>query len=296
MSTNETPFIKVLRNVYTSGEYIEGVSFSMLLCLIDMETTFDEAWLKSYFALKGREKTEKLEEQIKALSPDYEAIVNNASMKEKDMPNDPSKLAKMQEEKELAQKRRKTTQNVFNNALKALVVFRVFEWLKEKDVRPKVNNKKKLSFTLKLPTDDGKSTYTRDFAVSFIGLADMGEKKAIELGWLEAKPKAKDSKSGQASKGEQIVTEGQITVTPKAGGSTFVTMADSFMTLLRFKLAQFDQLPESEKDKILELEKLLVTNIYADGNGKVDVQTLAEYYTPANGAISKNPEDRKEVA
>lgn len=304
MSSNETPFAKVLRDVFTQPEKQEGISFSVLLALYNMPTSFDNVWLKEYFKADATTRTEKLDAALVELSPDYQEIRDAAQLKSKNMSDDPKEKAKQIDDKEKCTKRRNAALACMRQVLVALVVFRQF------DVAPgskvKIDGKRKLSFKLMLPDAKTGEPEEESFSLSFSEIVKMGDNKLTQLGWKSIS--SNKSKPAPAPV-QQVVAGGQVQgVTPNVREENTNKLFEASLASVKDLVSKTNLATMSNDGvmAVIQLAKACLLKAFGNSKGQIVLDDLAEDFNGIliheNGQrvkleeerqISSNPENRE---
>jgi hypothetical protein len=268
-ATNRTTFQAALSNVLKSGEYVEGVSFSMLLALYEMETAFDGVWMKAYYASSGAERTETLEKTICELAPEYVDVVTAARTTDKALPTEPAKKAASIAARECARRRRKAAQNIMRNAVNGLVYLRTADLTKP----PKINTYRKLDLVFK--TADGIDKLSESFA----SLSKLGEAKAKELGWMAEAPSNRVTNAAPAGDAADKPENSGSKPAPTLSGSKGTVLAQQLQNMNMLLLSiDFAQLKDEHAELIRQMEETIIRKNYALENGRIDLKLLTEQY------------------
>lgn len=266
MPTNATPFASLMQEVYSQHDKTEALSFKVLLACYDMEATIDLVWLEGYH--KADNKVEMLEALISELSPDYEAIVETATLTKKDLASDPSARMRQVADKESAQAKRKAAQNMMRLVLTALVIMRECTLVSDKYT---LNARKRLEFTWK--TAAGEVQTFGKPGQTFNDMVAMGNGRVIDKGWKKA-PKQKTT-NGPA---QTLVENGQAKISlANSGSKAFEDSLRAIIVLI--EKTELATVSDEAMKAFTDLEKLIIKRIYGDTKGHVDMDMIRDNYT-----------------
>lgn len=265
--SNQTPFAKAVANFLNHSMQSESKYADVFVAMLEMETTFDKGWAEKFLKTSGPDKTDMIESTFRRIELEgYEQLLEDSRIKLNKQTDASDRITKEQAQKKV---------HSLNMMLKT-VAFAVagFKLMGVEKYEKRANGR--------VAYQVGGGWVEHKRGESFNTLVATGKEKAKEAGWTET-PKQTVHKAvseGAASKGTSVAQTAEDLI--KSGGmlpsgTAFSGMCKGLMIALRNK-ESMAKLSDSEVSALRDLENEVIHFVYADDNGVIDVDCLAEQY------------------
>lgn len=276
-------FAIAMSDVFALNAKVEGTSVKLLQAMYDSEVTFHLDWLKDFAKAGGKDKTAMLDKVLSDMVPSYADMLDIISIKLSEF-NDATQRAKMAEKKADAQRKLKTAQNTLRNVTKALTFLRLGPGNTADD------GKVKHMPVTKIDVKNGKVRFATEegwFSGSYSSIADLtkfGENCIRDMNWTSAGTPRAGNAASNASSVKAVADKA------KATGGYFQGAINDLSKAIIGILGNisYDKLSESELESLRNLETALITKVYADDKGFIDLDVLSDTFDAVNKTKIEN--------
>lgn len=249
--TNLTPFVKAVQAFMGHEEQSQSKFADVLLAMVEMESSFGIDWTEKFLKTSGSDKTDMIYSSLRKVElPDFE---NMLEIVENKLPKNADREQVL--ERERTQAKLQSLNMMIKQVAYALAGLQLRSATKCKKVKGS-----RIAFYM---ADQGTWNDMRN-GDSFRQLVADGKDLAKEKGWL---PTTKaDVNSSKPSEGAASA--------PSV--SALTQLHHSLSKLLKGKTSE--DLSEADIEALRQIESLVIKFSYADDEGHVDAECLADYY------------------